>query len=121
MNNSTNFVIYHKCGVEFASTDYLQNHIETNHQKIKKFCKICGKVFKHSKHYIRHKKECHQKLIHFHNCTHCNKKFTRYSNYVRHLYTHNEKNKACFKCGKLFHRNDVLKRHLETHVNIKSL
>ena len=53
-------------------------------------------------------------------CTICDTQFTKSSNLVRHLFSHNENRKyICYICGKGYYRSDNLKRYFKLHTNVK--
>jgi KRAB domain-containing zinc finger protein len=73
------------CNKSFSRKDYLKVHIETVHEKKKRFeCDICNKCFSYSCHLNHHTKSVHQK-IKPHACELCNKRFTLLGNLTVHI------------------------------------
>ena len=122
-----------ECDKTFCSVGTLNRHNIKVHEKIKRKCKICHKVFaESSKHESNVSKVCdllkeHIKTVHEANkifkCDACNKIFGSKQKLQRHNLNVHEgvKNEKCDLCGKTFSRPDNLKNHIRAvHEGIKN-
>ena len=101
-------------------------HTKHNHQRQQVFkCSECEAEFKYNGHLKRHKTSKHkidedkhmypgdEQAIEF-SCNTCHKEFGRKDLLMKHLATHQLKEKlSCLHCGKLFGRKDNLKVHIK--------
>ena len=105
------------CPKRAKTENYLNQHIERVHLKIKNFkCSECGKEFYSKPELDVHYKSVHLKMKPF-ECETCHKRFPTESHLKAHISrVHNEiKNVICEFCGKAFHQEYELKVHIVRH------
>ena len=105
----------HICGKVCWKSYRLKQHIETIHEKIKKYkCEKCGLLFVAKSRLIRHR-DVHKEapdLI----CNVCGKAFRHRTTFYRHRKIHSGvKEHKCPICGREFQQKEAMKTHLRIH------
>lgn len=109
------------CDKTFSEAGGLRAHINTVHNKIRKYkCDICGSSFSCKRIIANHIRGVHMKERLF-ECTICSKKFSTDSALYMHKKIHEDVlNCVCEVCDRRFRSTSKLKIHMTMHTKVKN-
>ena len=104
----------------FTNASNRKRHVKTVHILAKsKICGDCDKVFDRSDVLENHIIEVHGPERHAFTCKHCNIKFTKYDNWLRHrtgnFNENGEPKSTCSECDEDFCNPRLLKQHIKKY------